>query len=395
MQSGTRRESGAGNTSGWGEVRRMVRHGALIVEDLYMTYQTAEGSVRAVRGVTFTVKPGEFYTLLGASGCGKTTALRCIAGLESPDRGYIAIGDQVVYSGAERIAEPPYRRDIGMVFQSYAIWPHLNVFDNVSFPLVSGRRRLTRQQVYERTMRALSLVHLEELAYRPAPFLSGGQQQRVALARALVAEPTVLLLDEPLSNLDAKLRAEMRIEIKNLVKALGVTTLYVTHDQTEALTMSDRVAVMKEGVFIEEASPQDIYLRPHSAFTATFLGETNLLSGKVAAQSARDGMWRVETKHGSLLCPAGAWPQGQANMWIACRPEGVIVTGDDPGGDNVLSGRIAAAIFAGDQITYSIDLGDQVLLAKSAPFNSLQEGDRVFVQLPPERCLLIPHEHSP
>jgi iron(III) transport system ATP-binding protein len=372
----------------------MVRHGALVVEDLHMTYKTAEGSVRAVRGVTFTVKPGEFYTLLGASGCGKTTVLRCIAGLESPDRGHIAIGEQVVYSGAERRVEPPYRRDIGMVFQSYAIWPHLNVFDNVSFPLVSGRRRLTRQQVHERTMRALNLVHLDELAYRPAPFLSGGQQQRVALARALVAEPTVLLLDEPLSNLDARLRAEMRIEIKSLVKVLGVTTLYVTHDQTEALTMSDRVAVMKEGVFIEEASPKDIYLRPHSAFTATFLGETNLLAGRTIAPSTRDGMWCVETTHGALFCPTSSWPQAHERVWIACRPEGVIITRDDPGGENVLTGRIAAAIFAGDQISYSIDLGDQVLQAKSDPFNGLQEGDPVFVQLPPERCLLIPYEQT-
>jgi iron(III) transport system ATP-binding protein len=372
----------------------MVKHGALVVEDLHMTYKTAEGLVRAVRGVTFSVKPGEFYTLLGASGCGKTTVLRCIAGLESPDRGHIAIGDQVVFSSAERIAEPPYRRDIGMVFQSYAIWPHLNVFDNVAFPLVSGRHRFPRQRVHEKTMRALNLVHLEELAFRPAPFLSGGQQQRVALARALVAEPTLLLLDEPLSNLDAKLRAEMRLEIKSLVKVLGVTTLYVTHDQTEALTMSDRVAVMKEGVFIEDASPEDIYLRPHSAFTATFLGETNLLAGKAVGLSSRDGMWRVETAQGSLLCPAGSPTQAEERVWIACRPEGVILRVDDPGGDNVLTGRIAAAIFAGDQITYSIDLGDQVLQAKSTPFTSLQEGDPVFVQLPPERCLLIPYERT-
>jgi iron(III) transport system ATP-binding protein len=216
----------------------------------------------------------------------------------------------------------------------------------------------------------------------------------VALARALVAEPTVLLLDEPLSNLDAKLRAEMRVEIKSLVKVLGVTTLYVTHDQTEALTMSDRVAVMKEGVFIEEASPKDIYLRPHSAFTATFLGETNLLAGKAIPPSAGDGMWRVETTHGALFCPASSWPQAQERVWIACRPEGVIITRDAPGGENVLTGRIAAAIFAGDQISYSIDLGDQVLQAKSDPFNGLQEGDPVFVQLPPERCLLIPYEQT-
>ena len=369
----------------------MLKEGTLAVEDLHMTYKTAEGLVRAVRGVSFIVKPGEFYTLLGASGCGKTTILRGIAGLESPDRGHISIGDKIVYSSADRIAEPAYRRDIGMVFQSYAIWPHMNVCDNVAFPLVSGRRRFTRAQVHEKTLRALRLVHLEELAYRPAPFLSGGQQQRVALARALVAEPTLLLLDEPLSNLDAKLRAEMRLELKNLVKSLGVTTLYVTHDQMEALTMSDRVAVMREGVFVEEATPKDLYLHPHSAFTATFLGDTNLIAGKVVGRSTRDVMWRVETKHGQILCPATDCCEGEDSVWIVCRPEAVIVTATDPRGANVFSGRIAAAIFVGDQVTYSIDLGNQVLQAKRDPFSSFQEGDQVFVQLPPERCLLIGH----
>src|SRR5919204_4617986 len=190
----------------------MLADGTLMVEDLHMTYQTAAGPVRAVQGVSFTIHAGEFYTLLGASGCGKTTILRCVAGLEAPERGRIVVGDTVVYSSAERLAEPPHRRDIGMVFQSYAIWPHLNVFDNVAFPLVSGRRRLPRSEVRERTLRALGLVQLEALADRPAPQLSGGQQQRVALARALVAEPSLLLLDEPLSNLDARLRAEMRFE---------------------------------------------------------------------------------------------------------------------------------------------------------------------------------------
>lgn len=178
----------------------MAQHSRLVVTDLHMSYQTAAGLVRAVRGVSFTVQPGEFYTLLGASGCGKTTILRCVAGLEAPEHGRIVIGDQVVYCSAERIAEPPHRRDIGMVFQSYAIWPHLTVFDNVAFPLVSGRRRFTHQQVREKTRHALRLVHLDDLADRPAPFLSGGQQQCIALARALVAEPAVLLLDEPLSN---------------------------------------------------------------------------------------------------------------------------------------------------------------------------------------------------
>jgi iron(III) transport system ATP-binding protein len=367
----------------------MLPHGTLIVEDLHMTYQAADGPVRAVQGVSFTIQAGEFYTLLGASGCGKTTILRCVAGLEAPERGRIVVGDTVVYSSAERIAEPPHRRDIGMVFQSYAIWPHLSVFDNVVFPLVSGRRRFPRQEVHEKTMRALRLVQLDHLADRPAPFLSGGQQQRVALARALVAEPTVLLLDEPLSNLDAKLRAEMRFELKNLVKSLGVTTLYVTHDQMEALTMSDHVAVMQGGVFVEEATPKELYLHPRSAFTATFLGETNLIAGKVVGHAASDSLWQVATPHGPMVCLADCGPAGQDSVWVACRPEGAVVTAVRPPGENVFPGRITTVVFAGDQIMYSIAVGEQAIQVKSDPFRSFQDGDQVFVQLPPERCLLI------
>ena len=367
----------------------MAQHSMLVVGDLHMSYKTAAGVVRAVRGVSFTIQPGEFYTLLGASGCGKTTILRCVAGLEAPERGRIVIDDQVVYSSAERIAEPPHRRDIGMVLQSYAIWPHLTVFDNVAFPLVSGRHRFTRQQVRDKTRHALRLVHLEDLADRPAPFLSGGQQQRIALARALVAAPTVLLLDEPLSNLDAKLRAEMRLELKNLVKALGVTTLYVTHDQMEALTMSDSVAVMHDGVFVEEAMPKDLYLRPHSAFTATFLGETNLIAGKVIGPAANDGLWRVDTPHGHMVCPMDSGAAARDSVWVACRPEGVRVSAARPAGKNVFPGCITAAVFAGDQITYSMTLGAQTIQVKSDPFSGFQDGDQVFMQWPPERCFLI------
>ena len=366
----------------------MFEKGKLTVEDLHMTYPSAEGPVHAVRGVSFTVEPGEFYTLLGASGCGKTTTLRCVAGLENPDSGRIAIGDQVVYmSGANRITEPPNRRDIGMVFQSYAIWPHLNVYSNVSFPLVSGRKKMSRADVREKTMRALTLVHLEDLAYRPAPFLSGGQQQRVALARALVAEPTVLLLDEPLSNLDARLRSEMRVEIKNLVKSLGVTTLYVTHDQSEALTMSDRVAVMNAGVFVEENVPRAMYLNPKSAFTATFLGDTNMFEGTVVERSGANGTCTVNTKIGPIVCPASNCPVSEDDIWIACRPEDVNVNAQHPGGDNVYEGSISMALFTGDQITYEISINGQKLQAKLGPHSHFDINDKVFLKLDPQRCL--------
>jgi iron(III) transport system ATP-binding protein len=372
----------------------VVEPGKLIVEDLQMSYPTADGPVRAVRGVSFVVEPGEFYTLLGASGCGKTTTLRCIAGLEQPDGGCISIGDAVVYSHTDGILEPPNRRDIGMVFQSYAIWPHLSVYSNVSFPLVLGRRRLPRKQVREKTMRALSLVQLEGLAFRPAPLLSGGQQQRVALARALVAEPKVLLLDEPLSNLDAKLRGEMQLEIKNLVKSLGVTTLYVTHDQTEALTMSDKVAVMREGNLIEEDMPRNIYLRPRSAYTATFLGETNLIAGNVVKCSAGNGMCQVESAIGRLTCPAPPSGKEQDNIWVAYRPEGVNITAQNPRRENVFQGTIKAVIFTGDQVIYKIGVQDQVLQAKTDPHRNFSPDEQVFVELSPEKCLLIRREHE-
>ena len=211
------------------------------VSDLHVTYGRGADHVPAVRGVSFTVPDGSFYTLLGPSGCGKTSTLRAIAGLERPSAGEIVIGNDVVFSSKASITVPPHRRDIGMVFQSYAIWPHMTVLENVRFPLEKGRRRLPKQQAKQMAMRALDMVQLGHLAERPATLLSGGQQQRVALARAVALEPKVLLLDEPLSNLDAKLRVEMRRDVKELVGRLGITTVYVTHDQVEALSMSDQI----------------------------------------------------------------------------------------------------------------------------------------------------------
>ncbi|HUB94518.1 MAG TPA: ABC transporter ATP-binding protein, partial [Stellaceae bacterium] len=215
------------------------------IRDLAMTYRTAQGETQAVRGVSLEIKPGQFYTLLGPSGCGKTSILRCVAGLEHPDAGEILIGGEVVFSSTRGTWIPPHNRNIGMVFQSYAIWPHMTVFENVAFPLRHKRPRVARAEIRERVLKALALVHLDGLEQRPAPYLSGGQQQRLALARALVSEPRVLLLDEPLSNLDAKLRADMRIELRELQHRLGITSLYVTHDLEEALAMSDRIVVMR------------------------------------------------------------------------------------------------------------------------------------------------------
>ena len=222
------------------------------VKDLVKTFPGAKGEVRALNGVSFEVGKGELFTLLGPSGCGKTTTLRCIAGLEQPVGGEIVINDRAVFRAADGTFVPPERRQIGMVFQSYAIWPHMTVFKNVAYPLAGGNGR---DDVNQRVGSVLDRLSLGSLADRLAPNLSGGQQQRVALARALVAQPQVLLLDEPLSNLDAKLREQMRFELKSLQESFGITTVYVTHDQEEALALSDRIGLMHEGMLLEVGTP--------------------------------------------------------------------------------------------------------------------------------------------
>src|SRR5471032_852649 len=237
----------------------------LKVEGLVKAYATPEGPVQAVKGVSFDVPQGAFFTLLGPSGCGKTTTLRCVAGLEQPSGGTISIAGTVVADAARGIHVPAYRRDIGMVFQSYAIWPHMDVFGNVAYPLRVRKPRPPRGEIQERVMEALRLVGMAAMARRSATKLSGGQQQRVAFARALVRHPKLLLLDEPLSNLDAKLREQMRFELQELVARVAITTLYVTHDQSEALAMSDTVAVMSDGIIAQSGRPREVYTKPRNA----------------------------------------------------------------------------------------------------------------------------------
>ncbi len=228
------------------------------VKGLRKKFIAGHGEVRAVHGIDFRVERGQFFTLLGPSGCGKSTTLRCIAGLERPDEGEILIGDEVVYSSGRRTFVPPQRRDIAMVFQSYAIWPHMTVYGNVAYPLEG---RMPKHEVQQKVARVLDIVGIGELTDRPATQLSGGQQQRVALARAIVKGAKVLLLDEPLSNLDAKMRAHMRSELRDLQKRIGITTIYVTHDQEEAMAVSDRIAILNRGRLIYDGSPQDLISR--------------------------------------------------------------------------------------------------------------------------------------
>src|SRR3954466_7652922 len=259
-------------------------------------------AIRAAHDVSFDVPPGKLFTLLGPSGCGKTTTLRSIAGLERPQAGEIRVGDEVIYSSAGRIFVPPNQRGLGMVFQSYAIWPHMTVYENAAFPLRVGRRRkFSRREIDERVNRVLATVDLAELAQREATKLSGGQQQRLALARALVMEPRLLLLDEPLSNLDAKLRERMRFELKRIQRELGLTTIYVTHDQSEALALSHEIAVMNEGQIVQIGSPRDIYERPRTTFVADFIGSTNCLDGIAVGKDPNSQRWCIRTPVGVLM----------------------------------------------------------------------------------------------
>src|SRR2546423_1643306 len=286
----------------------MQRKPHIEVEDLEIHY----GEVPAVRGVSFSVQPGEQLTLLGPSGCGKTTTLRAIAGLEQPSAGEIRIGGAPVYSSARRVNIPAEKRGLSMVFQSYAIWPHMSVFDNVAYGLRVRKR--PEAEVTARVREALDLVQLGELGARSASKLSGGQQQRVALARAFVFSPAVLLFDEPLSNLDAKLRAEMRVELKELQRRLAITSVYVTHDLEEALAISDRIVVMRDGVIEQVGTPAEIYDRPRNTFVADFIGSANLIRGRRRPDLERDGLVGIEPPGGALVHgtpldrPAGAEP---------------------------------------------------------------------------------------
>jgi len=360
------------------------------IQDLCITYRTDMGTVPAVRGISLSIAEGEFFTLLGPSGCGKTTTLRALAGLENPDDGTIRLGDELVYSSTEGINIPTYRRDIGMVFQSYAIWPHMNVFENVAFPLREKRVRMARGPLRDRVMKALDQVQLEHLAERPAPFLSGGQQQRLALARALVMEPTVLLLDEPLSNLDAKLREEMRGEIRDLVKRLGITTVYVTHDQLEALTMSDVVAVMDSGVIAQQGPPEEIYERPRNRFVAGFIGRTNMVTAKILEIDAGDGVGVADTGGSTLRCVMAKGLQPGQEIAVCVRPENIYLGDAGDGAEaNHVSGRVTETSYLGDSLNCVVETDIGALNIRLHPSKRIRPGEAVTLSLPVKACRAV------
>jgi iron(III) transport system ATP-binding protein len=354
------------------------------VKDLVISY----GEVPAVRGVSFSVAAGEHVTLLGPSGCGKTTTLRAIAGLERPNSGEIRIGDTLVYSSSSKIQVPAERRGVSMVFQSYAIWPHMTVFDNVAYGL--RVRRLPQREVADRVRGALDLVQLGDLANRSAAKLSGGQQQRVALARAFVFSPTVLLFDEPLSNLDAKLRAEMRIELKDLQRRLGVTSVYVTHDLEEALAISDRIVVMRDGVIEQIGTPSDIYDLPRNTFVADFVGSANLIRGRRRPDLERDGLVVLETQGGALVHGAAFGRRVGAEALYSVRTVHLTLTRERPSRScNVWPVTIRRRVFQGDFTQYQVDWDGRQLVVRCAASDPFREDDQVYLSVEPRHCVLL------
>ncbi len=357
--------------------------GYIEIEDLVVKF----GEAVAVNGVGFQVRRGEHLTLLGPSGCGKTTTLRAIAGLETPTGGEIRIDGRAVYSSPRKVNLPPEQRDLSMVFQSYAIWPHMTVAENVAYGL--KLRKVPKDEITRRVNDVLDLVRLSGLGDRPASRLSGGQQQRVALARAIAFNPKALLLDEPLSNLDAKLRAEMRVELRELQRRIDVTSIYVTHDQEEALAISDRIIAMNSGLIEQVGTPADIYDRPRTRFVADFIGAANIIIGQVEPNGS-DGTVGLRTNGGALVqCQRPAvMPNGEAAVSVrTVYPE---LRRDQPDeGTNVWPGRVARRVFLGDSVQYFVDWAGGTLSVRKLPLDPLQEGDPIFVRIDPRHCVFV------
>ncbi|MCB2099615.1 MAG: ABC transporter ATP-binding protein [Rhodobacterales bacterium] len=358
--------------------------GGVVIENLSLSF----GANEVLKGVNLDIAEGEFFAFLGPSGSGKSTLLRAIAGFGPTPKGRILI------RGQDIARLPPWKRDVGMVFQSYALWPHMTVRKNVAFGL--EERRVPRNQIADRVNAALDMVGLRDLADRRPSQLSGGQQQRIALARTIVVEPKVLLLDEPLSNLDANLRIQMRREIRELQRKLKLTTIFVTHDQEEANTTSDRMAVLDQGVIQQVGAPMDLYDRPRNLFVATFLGTANVIRG---GPETVDGRPAFRSAHGALFPLAGDGPHGDARH-LVIRPQNVHVAApgtapgpDAAGGDTALEGRVDHKEFLGGVVRYGVDVqGDMVLVddPHSMGHAVFEPGDAVVLSLNPRHMTLLP-----
>lgn len=346
------------------------------------------GTLEAVSHVSLDIQDGELFTLLGPSGCGKTTILRLVGGFHKPDHGQVYFGEKTVSH------LPPYERNIGMVFQNYALWPHMTIVDNVAYGL--KLKKISRKEIREKISQTLKLVNLTGLESRYPGQLSGGQQQRVALARALVLNPDVLLLDEPLSNLDAKIRVQVRAEIRKLQKDLGITTIYVTHDQEEALTLSDRIAVIDHGKLQQIGSPRDLYERPENPFVADFIGVNNLIPGEVQEINSTEKWIKAQTRVGSLYCAYGDRLKPKDRCIITVRPETAFISQSEAveKGYNRITGKVSFAYYIGNAIRYDIEMDSDVLFKvdtqnpwEHQPFSI---GEKVYIRFPIRTTLGIP-----
>ena len=365
----------------------------LKVEALFTEYTNEQGlPVKAAQDVNIDVPEGHFFTLLGPSGCGKTTTLRSIAGLERPKSGEIRVNGVTVYSGSRNVFTPPNQRGFGMVFQSYAIWPHMNVFTNTAFPLQVGKKKYSSAEIDAKVMKVLTAVQLAEFRDREATKLSGGQQQRLALARALVMEPKLLLLDEPLSNLDAKLRELMRFELKRLQRELGITTVYVTHDQSEALALSHQVAVMNLGRIQQIGSPRDIYERPQNQFVADFVGTTNFVDGTVIAQDGDADFYAIETEFGRLKSYSVENVRPGDKVVLSIRPEDVNLTEEKPSDTsfNTWQATVDQKVFLGEAMDFQIKVGPRTLLSRTHPSVRTPIGEKLWASINPAKSVAMP-----
>ncbi len=354
---------------------------ALLIEDLVKKFGTGKA---AVDGVSFDVPAGEIVVLLGPSGCGKTTTLRCVAGLEHPTGGRISIGGRIVSEPERGTLVSPRERDIGMVFQSYAVWPHMTVHQNVAYPLKYRRKNTSGSDNIETKVRdTLELVGLGEYAQRPVTSLSGGQMQRVALARSLVYRPQLLLLDEPLSNLDSKLRIRLRDELRRILKMTGMTGLYVTHDQSEAVVLGDRIGVMKDGKLLQMAPPGEIYNRPADSFVANFTGASNVLLGKVLERTGDQAVIDLGAAGRiSAWTPQPLNPGDKAR--VALRAENIRL--GERGPANSFTGRVVERRYQGMQTIYDVEFGGQKVEVLELGTAARHNDGEVALTLPPDTC---------
>lgn len=363
----------------------VVGGSALSIRNLNKTFHRKEGGeVPAIDNTSMEVARGEFLVLLGSSGCGKSTFLRSIAGLERPDSGVIDSHGQLWYSSDDKVVVPPERRDLSMIFQSYALWPHMTIHDNVAYPLTTGRHKLSRSAMAEQVRSVLELVGIEELAQQYPAQISGGQQQRVALARALVRNSEIVLFDEPLSNVDARVRDQLRTEIRSMQQRLGFTALYVTHDQEEALAIADRIAVIDKGRVAHLASPREVYLEPANLRVARFVGKLNEAEG-VVLSTRDDGTLTVRTESGDVV--AGSAEDGLVpgdTCVVVWRPERIRLGWPTPGGVNVFEGTVNSSSFLGYFTDTQLASGSRSFLWRNIGDKPVPVGDKIIMTVSPE-----------